>query len=362
MSGDQQEEHSQEEEEGARRCSHCSCTWTYGAWRRHPATRAQLCNACRQFADKHAGQLPDKGVLERRERMRHMQPCKAGPRQCAECGSSDPSSGRSYAKAQWHVHPANPAQWLCMLCGARIQRLFRRQMNAAGQQAAPIDASEQAAPADASSGQQRENHAVLVAPNSAQVQQPRDVPQPCSTAVLLSDPTSTAPEVQDELESRTHGYRKRSVQGPQPRSSKQQHQEAHASVREQPDQRNNNQPTAPEAPQQEQPALLHALQQPQPEPASQLGPQPAVQQSSLYDLLMDAMRQPAAAAAGLTAEMAAGCLGLLPVQAEKVRHGFSAVVSGLPSCSRHTELLKYPCRSAAWWSCCNVDSTAWQRP
>jgi hypothetical protein len=60
----------------------------------------------------------------------------------------------------------------------------------------------------------------------------------------------------------------------------------------------------------------------QPQAAPQLAIEPAVQPPSLYDLLMDAMQQPAAAAAGLTVEMAAGFLGLLPVQAEKVRFHF----------------------------------------
>jgi hypothetical protein len=53
--------------------------------------------------------------------------------------------------------------------------------------------------------------------------------------------------------------------------------------------------------------------------APPLAPELAVQQPSQRDLLMDAMQQPAAAAAGLPAEMAAGFLGLLPVQAITVR-------------------------------------------
>jgi hypothetical protein len=65
-----------------------------------------------------------------------------------------------------------------------------------------------------------------------------------------------------------------------------------------------------------------------PQAAPQLATEPAGQQHSLYDLLMDAMKQPAAAAAGLTGEMASGFLGLLPVQAEKVRRSFFAVASG----------------------------------
>jgi hypothetical protein len=56
----------------------------------------------------------------------------------------------------------------------------------------------------------------------------------------------------------------------------------------------------------------------QPQATPQVAPKPALQQPSLYDLLMDAMQQPEAAAAGLTVEVTAGFLGLLPVQAEKV--------------------------------------------
>jgi hypothetical protein len=222
------------------------------------------------------------------------------------------------------------------------------QLNIAGHQTSPIDARD---------GQQPDNQAVLVAPNSAQVQQPQDVHQPSSTTALLRGSASTARELQDEPEDPTLWCRKRSGQGRQPHSSKRQCQDAPASVSEQPAQRNNQHaaPTAPDAPQRVQPASNHAGQQPQlqqasrlslaemptepPQAAEQLAPQPAEQQPSLYDLLMDAMQQPEASAAGLSAEMAAGFLGLLPVQADKVRRMFFVVVSGSSSCSRHTELL-----------------------
>jgi hypothetical protein len=253
--------------------------------------------------------------------------------------------------------------------------MIKRQMQLPGK-------DQQAATIDASNGQQRTSHALLAAPNSAQVQQPQDVPQPSSTAALLHGSASTARELQGEPEDPTLWCRKRSGQGLLPHSSKRQRQEAPASVSEQPAQRNNQHsaPTAPDAPQRVQPASIHAGQQPQPQQASrlslaempteppqaaeQLAPQPAVQQPSLYDLLMDVMQQPAAAAAGLTAEMAAGFLDLLPVQAGKVTCKFFVVVSGswiaklLPS---HC-IAEVLCRSAAWWSCCDVDGTAWQRP
>jgi hypothetical protein len=87
------------------------------------------------------------------------------------------------------------------------------QLNASGQQAALIDAT---------NGQQRTSHAVMVAPNSAEVQQPQD--EPCSLAALMRGPAATAGEVRAEPESRTHGRRKRSGQGPQPHSSKRQRQ------------------------------------------------------------------------------------------------------------------------------------------
>jgi hypothetical protein len=221
-----------------------------------------------------------------------------------------------------------------------------------------------AAQQDTSIGQQPYNKAALalVALNSAQVQQPQNVPQPCSAAALLSGPAATA-EVRAEPESRTHGRGKRSRQGPQPQNSKRQRQEAPASATEQPDQRNNEHaaPTAPEDPQQEQPARIHPQQQPQPQQASrlslaemptaplqaapQLAPEQALQHPSLYDLLMDAMQQPAAAA-GLTAEMAVGFLGLLPVQADTVRCRLLRWLAGCDCCKdsyRSTAAL-YSCK------------------
>jgi hypothetical protein len=340
-SGNQQEGHSRVEEEEARRCSHCSCTWTSGAWCRHPATRARLCNACWQFNRSHAGQLPENDLLERRALVRHN-----APRQCSECGSSDPSSGRSYAKVHWHRHPANPAQWLCMLCGPRIQRLLRSQMqlNATGQQAAPIVAS---------GGQQHDSHAVLLAPNSTQVQQPQDAPQPCSAAALLSGPGAMGEELEAVTEDELHRNTKQS-EGAQPRSSKRQRKGTPASVREQRDQRNYEHAapiafTAQEAHQQEQRASIHVQQQPQCQPApqlwlaevptallpagEQLAPQPAVQQPSVYDLLMDDLHQPAAVAAGLTGNMAAEILGLSPVQAEMVRCRLMRWFAGCDCCT-----------------------------
>jgi hypothetical protein len=331
-SGNQYKGHSPEVEEEAWRCSHCSCTWTTGDWRRHHITRARLCRACWRFAYEHAGQLPDKSVLERREQLRQMPPC-IGPRQCVECGSSDSRSRRSYAKGRWHRHPANPAQWLCSPCGDRIRYKFRRQMqlNAAGHQTSPIDARD---------GQQFDSQAVLLAPNSAQVQQPQDVPQPSSPATLLNG---------------SAGRRKRSGQGPQPHSSKRQRQAAPASVRAQPDQRSSQHaaPIAPEASQQEQPARIHAPQQPQRQPALQLSltevpivpsqaapplaPKPALQQPSHCDFFKDAMQQPAAAAAaGLTAETASGFLGLLPVQAVTVRCRLLGCHAGC-ECCKHSK-------------------------
>jgi hypothetical protein len=184
--GNQQEGNRPEEDEEARRCSHCSCTWTSGGWYKHSATWARLCNACWQFSTKNAGQLPDKGVLERRERVRH-----GAQRQCAECGSADPSSGRSYDRPFWHRHPANQAQSLCMPCGRRVKSKFKRQMQLNG-------AERPAAQQDTSIGQQPYNKAALAAPNSAQVHQPQDVPQPSSAAALLSDPAATAKEVRAE--------------------------------------------------------------------------------------------------------------------------------------------------------------------
>jgi hypothetical protein len=120
-----------------------------------------------------------------------------------------------------------------------------------------------------------------------------------------------------------------------------------------------------EAPQPEQPAGIHAQQQQQRRPAmqlmlpevptalpqaEQLAPEPPLQQPSLFDLLMDAMQQPAAAAAGLTGEMSARFLGLLPVQAEKVGRCFFCHckwIARLPPSHSVAEVL---CRSAAWWS------------
>jgi hypothetical protein len=88
--------------------------------------------------------------------------------------------------------------------------------------------------------------------------------------------------------------------------------------------------------QQRQPAMqltLTDVPTAQPQAAPQVAPKPAVTQPSQGDLLMDAMQQPAAAAAaGVTAEVAAGFLGLLPVQAEKVSFRMLGWLAGCDCC------------------------------
>lgn len=68
-------------------CSHCGADST-GRWRRHPSSAQRLCNRCRQFLDRHAGQLPppveDSGGEEEEGQQEER---RSGARSCTQCGT-----------------------------------------------------------------------------------------------------------------------------------------------------------------------------------------------------------------------------------------------------------------------------------
>ncbi|KAL4854803.1 hypothetical protein ACK3TF_004502 [Chlorella vulgaris] len=102
-----------------RQCSHCGSPIPGRRWYRHPTTRALLCNGCGKYARSHSGSLPAEAVLQRRERQRNAVP--PNQRQCLQCGASTPGAG-----CNWTRHPATKEEWLCKCCYQRANYQLKR--------------------------------------------------------------------------------------------------------------------------------------------------------------------------------------------------------------------------------------------
>lgn len=91
-------------------CSHCgSVTSGSGRWARHPTTRERLCCSCRQYMRNHGGEEKPLGV------------------RCLRCASSSPGP-----RSNWQQHPTTGQRWLCKPCFLAARRQARQ---ASGQQA-----------------------------------------------------------------------------------------------------------------------------------------------------------------------------------------------------------------------------------
>ena len=271
-------------------CSHCGDAIAKSS-RRHPTTGQRLCNACGSFARRNGGALPSQEQLEQRQRTRQAR-AALGQRRCQGCGADSPGTSKS---AHWRRHPETKAAWYCQPCYAaaynglhpnRPSKTNKRPAamsdssssgESEGDEPPPQQPQAASGPAVASKGRTR----------NARPQRP------------LAESEASSGE---EDEAPPPAKRRRP---PPPRSSggrpgQQQARLKPSAVA--------GKPLPPRQQQQQQPAALPA-QQPLPTHA----PPP-----DLLPLLQAAMALPAAAAAGLTPELAAASVALLPLEAGKV--------------------------------------------
>ena len=99
-------------------CSHCGTRHTSSSWRRHPPSGQQLCDACGKYADEHRGQLPPDSLLQRRPAQpRQMEDVRSdmAQRLCLHCGSASPGGKGAF----WRRHPATGEEWVCTPCHGR---------------------------------------------------------------------------------------------------------------------------------------------------------------------------------------------------------------------------------------------------
>ena len=115
-----------------KRCTHCGSSHTSGHWKYHPTSGQRLCNACRAYAGKHDGELPPNSVMMQRRRVQPRRMAdvqkEMAQRRCLHCGSASPGSGM---KACWNRHPATGEEWLCKCCHQRACRQLKKQQQQA---------------------------------------------------------------------------------------------------------------------------------------------------------------------------------------------------------------------------------------
>ena len=247
---------------GEERCSHCGTAHTSYNWRRHPTSGERLCAACGGYASRHGGRLPAVSVLERRPAEPELRGSKEemAQRRCLQCGSASPGAGKG---SHWRRHPLTGAEWLCNPCRSRIYR----QLNPRSNRQQKL----QRAASSGDAGEEEEEEAL------EQPQQRRQK-QPASPAGgRAADPEPAA-------------------------------------------KRRRKQPQQPASSGIEQGAAATAVAVPA--AASQLlavAAAPAETGQVLHDLLQQAVQVAAAAASGLTPELAAAFAWLLPLDSNRVR-------------------------------------------
>ena len=377
-----------------KRCSHCGSSYTSGHWRCHPTSGQRMCSACRAYADHHGGQLPPDSVLQQRpaEPRRQGTREEIAQRRCLQCGWTSSGSGK---RACWRRHPDTGKQWLCEPCYKRIHWQLnkrsqkRRQQGQQPQQGLRHNCSEtegEQAPAPQSLPVSRKRRQEQQGPEDAAPTAFHDGPAAAAkgradgqrhSAAGGGSATAAAgmlPQQEVPLDALAGG------KDPQP-AAKRQKRRKQAQPQHLPPQAEQEQPqpslaptvllegAAQEAAGSEGPAAasLHrslvaaeaagaatavdqaawAAQMQQVAALASAVPQEQLPAASgdvdVYDLLEQATDVAAAAAAGLTPELAAAFIMLLPLVGQKARRVLCFVLAGLYSSHELVACVGMPC-------------------